>query len=66
MAEKVEYLIKKRTTTTRYCKACGGSGVTPRGGKCIECNNGAATMWHTTEVDLITALQELGLLKKNR
>ena len=59
-----EYLVKKQTVAKRQCTICKGTGTAPRGGRCLDCKEGISTVIHTTEVDLITALVELGLIKK--
>lgn len=61
----VRYTVKKITEHHRLCSTCGGTGKTPGGSKCIECTNGVAVHWHHTEIDLLQALYEIGLIKKN-
>jgi DnaJ-class molecular chaperone len=63
-AGTTEYMVKKQTVARRQCTTCHGTGTAPRGGRCLDCKEGISTVIHTTEVDLITALVELGLIKK--
>lgn len=62
-AGTTEYLVKKQTVAKRKCQTCHGTGTNNRGHKCADCIEGVSTVYHTTEVDLITALKELKLLK---
>jgi recombinational DNA repair protein RecR len=66
MAERSKYLVKKITTHSKRCKQCDGTGqVTDNGRcrKCIDCDKGVTFYLHETEIDLIEALKELGLIK---
>lgn len=65
MPDIVQYLVKKRTEQHRQCTSCVGTGLQYNGRKCIQCVNGVAVQWHETEMSLIEALAELGLIKRN-
>lgn len=62
--ENTKYLVKKETTHHRLCSACKGTGINSRGKKCTECTGGIAEYTHTTEIGLLEAIYELGLIKK--
>ena len=51
-----EYLVLKKTRAVTTCPKCAGVG-------CPGCVNGKLELIHDTEVDLITALKELNLIK---
>jgi len=67
----VEFRVKRIETATRMCKACGGTGYTNVKhnnqvfkNKCHNygCKEGKITVENETDVNLITALKELGLI----
>lgn len=67
----IEFRVKRIETATRQCRPCGGTGYTTvnvRGqnfkNKCHNygCKDGKIIIENETEVNLITALKELGLI----
>jgi len=67
----VEFRVKRIETTTKQCKACGGTGYTNvrhNGAifknKCHNygCKEGLISGEKETDINLITALRELGLI----
>ena len=67
-----EYKVTQVKTATRQCATCGGTGQTIRRNAagtfksvCTAsgCRNGKYTIEHRTEISLIDALKELGLIK---
>jgi hypothetical protein len=66
MATKPQFFVKKTTVHHRQCTTCRGSGKVTRSGregKCIDCVEGVAEITHMTEVTLMEALYELGLIQ---
>lgn len=74
MAEKnrTEYRVKKVTFETRLCPTCGGKQTRDinlgnnqhKTAPCSTCNGtGAFKMEHGTDIDLRTALNEMGIYK---
>jgi DnaJ-class molecular chaperone len=65
-SKKAKYLVKKVTVHSQPCPQCNGTGEVKDNGKCrkcIECEKGVVIWQHETEINLIDALVELGLLK---
>lgn len=62
-ASKTLNMVKRIELHNRMCSSCGGTGQNSKGGKCHECTNGVAVHQHYTEIELLEALTELGLIK---
>lgn len=67
----VEFRVKRIETQVRQCRPCGGTGYTnvKHNGqtfknKCINygCKEGRITVENDTEVSLLSALKEMGLV----
>ncbi len=64
---RVEFRIKRVTFYRKQCPMCGGTGKRSQGYKevpCGSCRNGVAEHEHHTEVSLLDALLELGLISR--
>lgn len=68
---KVEYRVKRVTIAIRQCQSCGGVGSREYGyaGRKFRkpctaagCQNGNIKIEHETEISLVEALKEIGLI----
>lgn len=67
---EIEYKVLKITTVHKECRNCGGTGYQKvkvagymMNHKCTACTQGVTTAFISTEVPLLEALKELGLIK---
>ena len=68
ITNKVEYRVTQVTYARKMCTACGGTGFTDKERRraCNYCRNGIATIEHQTDINLLDALHNLGLIKKQQ